>query len=266
MAFVHLHLHTEYSLLDGACRIDALAERAKELGFDALAITDHGVMYGAVNFYRACRKGRDQAHHRLRGLCRAAEPHGPRVRHRQPVHPPDTAVQGRDRLPQPELSCLHGLCGGLLRQAAHRLGAAARALRGPGVPLRLPRGRHTAEDSARRSTTAKDGPLELRDVFGEDFYLEIQRHGIRDEDTAARGILRIHDETGIPIARDQRRTLYKQTGRLLSGRAHVHPDRQDGERGRAHALRDAGVLPQERGGDARTLPRPAPTRRTTRWR
>ena len=55
MSFVHLHLHTEYSLLDGACRIDALAERAKELGFGALAITDHGVMYGAVNFYRACR-------------------------------------------------------------------------------------------------------------------------------------------------------------------------------------------------------------------
>ena len=54
--FVHLHLHTEYSLLDGECRIDALAERAKALGFDALAITDHGVMYGAVNFYRACRK------------------------------------------------------------------------------------------------------------------------------------------------------------------------------------------------------------------
>ena len=56
MSFVHLHVHTEYSLLDGECRIDALAERAKALGFDALAITDHGVMYGAVNFYRACRK------------------------------------------------------------------------------------------------------------------------------------------------------------------------------------------------------------------
>ena len=55
MSFVHLHLHTEYSLLDGECRVDALARRARELGFDALAITDHGVMYGAVNFYRACR-------------------------------------------------------------------------------------------------------------------------------------------------------------------------------------------------------------------
>ena len=55
MGFTHLHLHTEYSLLDGACRIERLAKRAKELGFSSLAITDHGVMYGAVNFYRACR-------------------------------------------------------------------------------------------------------------------------------------------------------------------------------------------------------------------
>ena len=55
MAFVHLHNHSEYSLLDGACRIDALPARAKELGQDALAITDHGVMYGAVAFYKACR-------------------------------------------------------------------------------------------------------------------------------------------------------------------------------------------------------------------
>ena len=50
MAFVHLHVHTEYSLLDGACRIRDLARRAKELGQTALAVTDHGVMYGAVSF------------------------------------------------------------------------------------------------------------------------------------------------------------------------------------------------------------------------
>ena len=56
MAFAHLHVHTEYSLLDGACRVEALARRAKELGFTSLAITDHGVMYGAVAFYEACVK------------------------------------------------------------------------------------------------------------------------------------------------------------------------------------------------------------------
>ena len=54
MSFVHLHVHTEYSLLDGACRIKQLAQRVKELGQEAVAITDHGVMFGAVDFYRAC--------------------------------------------------------------------------------------------------------------------------------------------------------------------------------------------------------------------
>ena len=54
--FVHLHLHTEYSLLDGACRIREVAAKAKALGQTALAVTDHGVMYGAVEFYKACRQ------------------------------------------------------------------------------------------------------------------------------------------------------------------------------------------------------------------
>ena len=51
--FTHLHLHTEFSILDGACRINRLMERAKELNFDSLAITDHGVMFGAIDFYQA---------------------------------------------------------------------------------------------------------------------------------------------------------------------------------------------------------------------
>lgn len=56
MSFVHLHVHTEYSLLDGFCKIDGLARRVKELGQSAVAITDHGVMYGAIDFYRACKR------------------------------------------------------------------------------------------------------------------------------------------------------------------------------------------------------------------
>ena len=54
--FVHLHLHTEYSLLDGACRIDQLMDRVKECGQTAVACTDHGVMYGCVQFYKAAKK------------------------------------------------------------------------------------------------------------------------------------------------------------------------------------------------------------------
>ncbi len=56
MAFTHLHVHSEYSLLDGACRIDRLVSAAKKLGQTSLAITDHGVMYGVIDFYRACKK------------------------------------------------------------------------------------------------------------------------------------------------------------------------------------------------------------------
>ena len=56
MSFVHLHVHSEYSLLDGACRIRELVERAKALGQKAVAITDHGVMYGVVEFYKAAQK------------------------------------------------------------------------------------------------------------------------------------------------------------------------------------------------------------------
>jgi len=54
--FTHLHVHTEYSLLDGLCRIPQLISRAKELGMDSLAITDHGAMYGAIEFYQAARE------------------------------------------------------------------------------------------------------------------------------------------------------------------------------------------------------------------
>ena len=55
MSFVHLHVHTEYSLLDGACRIDGMMDRVKELGQTAVAITDHGVMYGCIDFYKAAK-------------------------------------------------------------------------------------------------------------------------------------------------------------------------------------------------------------------
>lgn len=56
MAFTHLHVHTEYSLLDGSSKIKELAVRAKELGMDSMAITDYGAMYGVIDFYRAARE------------------------------------------------------------------------------------------------------------------------------------------------------------------------------------------------------------------
>lgn len=68
MSFTHLHCHGQYSLLDGHCRYNKLAAKAKELGQTALAITEHGYMFGAVEFYNACKDVGHQAHHRLRTL------------------------------------------------------------------------------------------------------------------------------------------------------------------------------------------------------
>lgn len=59
MNFAHLHVHTEYSLLDGSNKIKEYVARVKELGMTAAAITDHGVMYGVIDFYRACKSGQE---------------------------------------------------------------------------------------------------------------------------------------------------------------------------------------------------------------
>ena len=69
MDFAHLHVHTEYSLLDGSNKIKEYVARVKELGMNAAAITDHGVMYGVIDFYREAREAGDQSDPWLRGLC-----------------------------------------------------------------------------------------------------------------------------------------------------------------------------------------------------
>ena len=133
----HLHVHSEYSLLDGACNIEALAKRAAEFGQPALGLTDHGVMNGAVELYKACRKHDDQADPRLRDL--------PRRRPREPLvgarraQPPHAAGRLGRRLPQPRQALLGGLPRGPApRQAEPRHGPARRARRGHHRPHRLP--------------------------------------------------------------------------------------------------------------------------------
>ena len=72
MSFAHLHVHTEFSLLDGACRIGNMMEHVKELGQDAIAITDHGVMYGVIDFYKEaleiCQKENVELRHTIKLL------------------------------------------------------------------------------------------------------------------------------------------------------------------------------------------------------
>ena len=202
MSFVHLHVHTEYSLLDGFCRIDGLAKRVRELGQTAVAITDHGVMYGAVDFYRACKKegvkpiigcevyvapaGRtrfqkvhefDAESRHLVLLCRDEEGY------RNLSYMVSKAfVEGLYIKPRVDMDLLRSHSRGLIALSACLAGE---------IPKRLVNGSYDA---------ARDYALEMRDIFGEDgFYLELQDHGIRDQAVVNAGLLRIHEETGIPL-------------------------------------------------------------------
>ena len=78
--FTHLHVHTEYSLLDGMCRIPNLIARTKELGMDSLAITDHGALHGIIDFYLQAKEAGHQTHHRLRVLRCGQQPPKPNCR------------------------------------------------------------------------------------------------------------------------------------------------------------------------------------------
>ncbi len=202
MSFVHLHVHTEYSLLDGACRIRDLPKIVKELGQTACAVTDHGVMYGAVDFYRACKaegikpiigcevyvtaEGRrltDKVHEfdsesrHLVLLCENEEGY------RNLSYMVSMAwTEGFYIKPRIDLE--------LLRQHSRGLVALSACLAGE-IPRRLRNGEYE---------NAKRYALELAEIFGPGhFYLELQDHGIRDQTLVNRGILRIHEETGLPM-------------------------------------------------------------------
>ena len=200
MAFVHLHVHTEYSLLDGACRIDKIAEKAKALGQTALAVTDHGVMYGAVAFYKAClaagikpiigcevyvaprnmsdkEHGRDNDYTHLVLLCKNE------AGYQNLCYLVSAAfTDGFYVKPRIDWALLHQHAEGLICLSGCLAGA---------IPQMLVKDDYEG---------AKAKALELRALFGpEDFYLEIQDHGLPEEKKAAQGLIRLHKETGIPL-------------------------------------------------------------------
>ena len=138
MAFVHLHVHSEYSLLDGACRIPDLIARVKDLGQTAVAVTDHGVMYGAVDFYKAAKAAG------IKPIIGCEVYVAPRTRfdkvHELDDHPYHLVLLCRDEggVPQPLRPGQPGVHRGVLWQAPGGLGPAGEAPRGPHRPLRLP--------------------------------------------------------------------------------------------------------------------------------
>ena len=200
MSFVHLHLHTEYSLLDGACRIDSLAGRAKELGFPALAVTDHGAMYGAVSFYRACRRAGVKpiigCEVYVAPRSRTDREYGVDSRYTHLILLCKNEQGYRNLSYLVSMGFIEGfyikprIDWALLREYSAGLVCLSGCLAGD-IPQKIVAGQYKA---------AKAKALELREIFGGDFYLELQRHGLREEETAASGILRLHDETGIPLA------------------------------------------------------------------
>ncbi len=202
MSFVHLHVHTEYSLLDGACRIKDLPKTVKELGQAACAITDHGVMYGVIDFYRACKAegvkpiigcevyvapaGRsrfdkvhefDSENRHLVLLCENEEGY------RNLSYLVSMAwTEGFYIKPRVDMALLRQYHGGLIALSACLAGE---------IPKRLRNGEYE---------TAKKYALEMAEIFGEDhFYLELQDHGIRDQAIVNRELLRLHQDTGLPM-------------------------------------------------------------------
>ena len=200
MSFVHLHVHTEYSLLDGACRIDSLMDRVKELGQTAVAITDHGVMYGCIDFYKAAKAAG------VKPII-GCEVYVARRRMEDRVHgldndPYHLVLLCKDRTGYENLcklvseAFIRGFYGKprvdleLLRQYHEGLIALSACLAGA-IPQYL-----MDEDYA----SAKAYALRMAEIFGEDnFYLELQDHGIDAQQPVNQGVRRIARETGLPL-------------------------------------------------------------------
>ena len=197
--FVHLHLHTEYSLLDGAAKISAIADKALSDGQSAVAITDHGVMYGAVEFYNALKqkgvkpiigcevyvaaRGRfskegkiDSSGNHLILLCKDE------IGYKNLCYMVSMSfVEGFYSRPRIDMELIRRYHEGLI------------ALSGC-VAGRIPQLILTGDMSG-----AEQCALEMKEIFGDDFYLEVQNHGLDEERKVAYGIKLISDKLDIPM-------------------------------------------------------------------
>jgi len=198
--FCHLHLHSEYSLLDGACRIADIPKKAKALGQTAVAITDHGVMYGAVDFYRSCR---NEGIKPIIG-CEVYVAQKSRFDKR---HENDTMRYHLVLLCKNEIG-YKNLCYmvsksftegfyikpridmELLREHSEGLVCLSACLGGY-IPRLIALG---------ETDKALENAIEMEQIFGKgNFYLELQNHGIELQETVNTEIVKIHEKTGIPF-------------------------------------------------------------------
>jgi DNA polymerase-3 subunit alpha len=175
--FIHLHVHTEYSLLDGLCRIPHLISRAKELGMDSMAITDHGAMYGAIEFYQTAKANGVKP---IIGCELYVAPQGRLSRETADKNPYHITILAKNKTGYRNLLQLNTKAHlegfyyrprvdrELLTQHREGLVALSGCLQGE-VPRLLLEGR---EDDARQAA------MWYKEVFG-DFYLELQHHHLR---------------------------------------------------------------------------------------
>ena len=200
MAFTHLHVHTEYSLLDGAARIGDLVARAKELGMTSLAITDHGVMFGVIDFYRECKKQGIrpvigcEVYTAARTLFDKDAERDKRMGHLVLLAKNNQGYKNLMKIVSEGYR--HGfyykprIDKNVLRQYHEGLIALSACLAGE-IPHRLLNGDYEG---------AKKEALEMLDIFGEgDFYLELQDQGLEEEARILPDMKRLHAETGIPF-------------------------------------------------------------------
>ena len=199
VAFTHLHLHTEYSLLDGACRIKDVVARAKELGFDSLAITDHGNMFGAVDFWKECRK---QGIHPVIG-CEVYTA----ARRMEDKDPEKDRHQGHLILLAKNDTGYHNLI------KIVSLGYTKGFYFKPRIDKRVLREYHEgviclsaclAGNIQHRLLNhdyegAREEALALKDIFGDDFYLELQDHGLDEDKVVDPQLVKLHKELGIEL-------------------------------------------------------------------
>ena len=198
--FAHLHLHSEYSLLDGACRIKDLVAAVRELGQDAVAVTDHGAMYGAVDFYKEAKK---QGVKPIIGCEVYVAPrsmtdktHGVDSEYSHLVLLCENNTGYHNLIRLVSLSWTEGFYNKpridrqILSRHTEGLIALSACLAGD-IPRFLLNGDYAS---------AYKRALEYREMFGEEnFFLELQNHGIEEQKTVSAGLLRLHKETGIPL-------------------------------------------------------------------
>ncbi len=200
MGFVHLHVHTEFSLLDGACRIGGIMDRVKEIGQQAVAITDHGVMYGVIDFYKAAKKAG------VKPIIGCEVYVAPRTRNDR-VHGVDHEAFHLVLLCENEIgyrnlsymvsqAFVDGFYGKprvdteLLRSHHEGIIALSACVAGQVPQLLLSKDYEGAKAKA----------LEYAKLFGEgNFYLELQDHGLPEQQEINQGILRLSRETGLPL-------------------------------------------------------------------